>query len=638
MTALVNDPSRTAVAYLRVSTTDQATRGGLAEGLSIPAQRRAIYAKAQAVGAMVVEEFVEAGESGKSAANRPELQRMLGYLHSKRIDMVIVHKIDRLARNRADDVTINLAIRETGAKLVSVTENIDETPQGQLVHGIFSSVAEFYSKNLAQEVLKGMEQKVRGGGTLSRAPIGYLNVRMIVNGTEARQIQIDPDRADHVRWAFETYATTPDMTLSRLTDLLRDRGLAVKATAKQPERPVIRSHVHRMLTNRYYLGFVTWRGVEYPGTHPALTDEATFTAVEERLDANRAGGNRERKHLHYLAGSLFCGRCSSRMLYTVNNGRGGTYEYYVCSGRQTKSNDCDAPYVSVYRIENAVELLWNAEHARWHHDAVPQVQQRLIEHLRTLRATSNKDTMSLQRRIDKVRRDRYKWAENAMEGIVPTDIAREKQTQLAQQLASLESDLASLERAGIDTEATLTTLIDLITEPGRAYANLSAGLRRTYNQAWFTRIYIDSIANDPTADLDCNGERTLLAEALEGSRRLTLATLEKCKTGPVGPAELMTLGMQFVKGSIKNPLVEPRGLEPLTPCLQSRCATNCAMAPHEIFSGRSDLVCRFGPHVFRFVAVRLAERPEGTGDNQSQANHLLHHSAFQGNYSGRTRT
>ena len=51
MTALVNDPSRTAVAYLRVSTTDQATRGGLAEGLSIPAQRRAIYAKAQAVGA-----------------------------------------------------------------------------------------------------------------------------------------------------------------------------------------------------------------------------------------------------------------------------------------------------------------------------------------------------------------------------------------------------------------------------------------------------------------------------------------------------------------------------------------------------------------------------------------------------------
>ena len=172
---------------------------------------------------------------------------------------------------------------------------------------------------------------------------------------------------------------------------------------------------------------------------------------------------------------------------------------------------------------------------------------------------------------------------------MPTDIAREKQTQLAQLLASLESDLASLERAGIDTEATLTTLIDLITEPGRAYANLSAGLRRTYNQAWFTRIYIDSIANDPTADLGCNGERTLLAEALEGSRRLTLATLEKCKTGPVGPAELMTLGMQFVKGSIKNPLVEPRGLEPLTPCLQSRCATNCAMAPDEIFSADQTL-------------------------------------------------
>lgn len=253
---------------------------------------------------------------------------MLHYLGTHRVDMVIVHKIDRLARNRADDVQINLAIRDTGAQLVSVAENVDESPQGQLIHGIFSSFAEFYSRNLATEVLKGMEQKVKNGGSLSKAPIGYLNVRTLVNGVEARQIAIDPDRVDDVRWAFDTYATNPDITITRLTELLHKRGLTNRATAKLSERPINRSAIHKMLVNRFYLGFVNFRGVEYPGAHEPIINEKTFLAVQERLDTNRAGGNRERKHLHYLAGSLFCGRCNSRMLYTANTGQQGvTYEY-----------------------------------------------------------------------------------------------------------------------------------------------------------------------------------------------------------------------------------------------------------------------------------------------------------------------
>ena len=359
------EPKRTAVSYIRVSTTDQATRGGLAEGLSIPAQRQAIAAKAQSIDALVIHEFVEAGESGKTS-NRPALQQMLEFLTTNRVDMVIVHKIDRLARNRADDVKINIAIRETGAQLVSVVENVDETPQGQLIHGIFSSFAEFYSRNLATEVLKGMEQKVQNGGTLSRAPIGYVNVRTIVNGAESRTVEVDPDRADHVRWAFETYGTNPDMTCARLAELLQDRGLMTRATAKTPSKPPNRNTVQAMLTNRYYIGYVTFRGVEYAGMHEPLVDEATFKAVQDRLAANRMSGNRERKHLHYLAGNLRCHRCKSRMQYTLNTGRhGGRYEYYICAGRHTKNNDCDLPYIAVHRIEEAVEQLWNAQHRKW---------------------------------------------------------------------------------------------------------------------------------------------------------------------------------------------------------------------------------------------------------------------------------
>jgi DNA invertase Pin-like site-specific DNA recombinase len=183
-----------AVIYLRVSTREQAERDADPEGYSIPAQREACRRKAAMLGANVVEEYVDLGESAKTA-DRPALQRMLERLKAHDIDYVIVHKIDRLARNRTDDVTIGLALRAAGVKLASVTENIDDTPSGKLLHGIMASIAEFYSQNLASEILKGSTQKAKAGGTPHMAPIGYLNVREVVDGREVRTIQLDPERA-----------------------------------------------------------------------------------------------------------------------------------------------------------------------------------------------------------------------------------------------------------------------------------------------------------------------------------------------------------------------------------------------------------------------------------------------------------
>ena len=123
----------------------------------------------------MVKEFVDRGESARSA-NRPEPQKMLRYLKDAGdVDYVIVHKLDRLARNRADDVKINRAFDEASVRLISTSENIDQSPGGILLHGIMSSIAEFYSRNLANGVIKGMGEKARNGETLGKAPLGYHN-------------------------------------------------------------------------------------------------------------------------------------------------------------------------------------------------------------------------------------------------------------------------------------------------------------------------------------------------------------------------------------------------------------------------------------------------------------------------------
>lgn len=195
------------VSYIRVSTARQAERGGERDGFSIPAQREANRKQAHGLGALISAEFVDRGQSGRST-NCPELQRMLTYLRGHPVDYVIVHKLDRLARSRADDVAITQAVHHAGACLVSSTEGIDTTPNGVLLHGIMASIAEFYSRNLAQEVMKGMRQKVIQGGTPNRAPIGYLNVRRQADGgRECRTVVLDTERAPHVAWAFEAYAS-----------------------------------------------------------------------------------------------------------------------------------------------------------------------------------------------------------------------------------------------------------------------------------------------------------------------------------------------------------------------------------------------------------------------------------------------
>src|SRR5699024_12195865 len=123
---------------------------------------------------------------------------------------------------------------QAGLLRVAGTENLDETPSGMLLHRIMSTIAEFYSRNQPTEVTKGMTQKAIGGGTLGKAPTGYLNVRTRDGmGREVRTVELDPERAPLIEWAFKAYASG-NWTVSQLHDELTSRGLVRVPTPKRP--------------------------------------------------------------------------------------------------------------------------------------------------------------------------------------------------------------------------------------------------------------------------------------------------------------------------------------------------------------------------------------------------------------------
>lgn len=476
-----------AVIYLRVSTSKQATRDLDPEGYSIPAQREACRRTASGLGAEVVDEYIDRGESARSA-DRPALQDMLERVRTAGdIDYVIVHKVDRLARNRADDVVIGLTLRESGVQLASATENIDETPSGVLLHGIMASIAEFYSRNLAAEVVKGLVQKAKQGGTPFRAPPGYTNVRSVNDG-ESRTVALDPERAPLIKWAFEVYATG-EYSLSRLCDELNEKGYRTRSGPNSTAKRIGKQSLVKVLRNPYYLGIVSYKSVHYEGRHKALVAKDTFTRVHNVLEAHRASGEKQRRHNHYLKGTVYCGQCGSRMLLTLAKGRrkGGEWLYFFCDARR-KQSGCGQSYVLASRVERAVIDYYST--VQLGDERVTKVRTELKRQLATLQRRNSSERSRQGARIARLRVEREKLMHAYYDGAVADDLLKSEQLRINRELADAERALALAETELGEAEPVIEQALFLAANCREAYEQAPPAVRRMFNQLLFKRVLV----------------------------------------------------------------------------------------------------------------------------------------------------
>ena len=482
-----------AVSYIRVSTREQAQRGGSEEGFSLPAQREANKRKAQSMGALVVKEFADRGESARSA-NRPELQKMLAYLKEDGgIDYVIVHKLDRLARNRADDVEINRAFEDAGVRLVSTSENIDQTPGGMLLHGIMSSIAEFYSRNLANEVIKGMGEKARNGGTLGKAPLGYMNVRARdENGREVRTIALDEERAPLIRLAFMEYATG-NWTVRQLADHLNTLGLSIPPTPRRCAKPITATRLHEILRHPYYKGIVTFQGVEYPGKHEPLVDSQTWQTVQTIL-ASRRYGERQRIHNHFLKSTVVCGQCGARLsVQNAKNSKGTIYPYFVCA-RRCRLHDCAFTAVLIDVVEDRmVELYQTIQLSAADRT---QIEHYLHDELSQIEGDKAKAVRSLTTRRTNIEDRRRRLLHAHYEGAIPLDLLKEEQAKLTSELGHIERQLAAYQADAAEVRQHLTQALDLLEDCHRLYQAAPAHLKKLLNQVFFDRVLVNPLVDE----------------------------------------------------------------------------------------------------------------------------------------------
>ncbi len=571
--AMSGNSEKRAVIYLRVSSAGQMNTDVDRDGFSLPAQRAACARKAGTLGAVVIEEFVERGESGKSTLRRTALTAMLERVDKGDVDFVIVHKVDRLARRRADDSVILERIRAAGAQLVSVSENIDETPSGMLTHGIMAVIAEFYSMNLAAEVLKGTTEKARRGGAPFRAPIGYRNVRETFDGREIRTIAIDEVRGPLIKEAFELYASG-EYSLLELASIMEAKGLRTPKTPSRPPGVVAANRLNTILRNPFYVGIVSYRGESHPGRHEALVSEDTFEKVQEMLTAKRQSGERPSRHHHFLRGTLVCADCGGRLFYTKNRGNGGVYEYFSCAGRMN-GRGCIQPHHRVEAVEVAVERYYENVELSEEKQAIILAEferycdaRAAVDAPKLIEATSAAASLKDQEK-------KLLAAHYADE--ISKDIFSEEQERIRRERAAARR---TIEELSVDDEAlreVVKQAVALTDQMQLAYLLSNATEKRLFNQSFFEWIAIDN-EKVSGAKLTAPFQALLSAKVTAGFDRTEVGEVfeERRPEGAIiGGAKKETDDpLSKVVGFDFNKMVELAGLEPATSCMPCRRSPN----------------------------------------------------------------
>ena len=557
-------PKKFAVSYLRVSSKGQAERGGGDdEGYSIPAQREANKRKAHSMGAIIGKEFVDRGKSARSA-KRPELQKMLDYVreNKERIDYVIIHKVDRWARNRGDDADITRAINEAGVQLVSASENIDSTPSGQLVHGIMSTIAEFYSSNLSAEVKKGKDQKVKNGGTPSKAPLGYRNIRDFDEmGRRNSRVELDPERAPMIKLAFEEYATN-NWSLSTLAEHLADIGLATPKTPNLPAKPINKKILHDVLTNPYYKGIILYNNVEYAGKHEKIVNEYLWEEVQAVLRSNVCG-ERTRIHEHYLKSTVYCGKCGARLIiHNAKSRCGNRYPYFVCSARHSKRNNCDQRSLLIDEIEDQIVKMYGR--INFTSEFRNLLEQWIISQIDKLADESKAELERLKKQKDKLEREQRKLLQAHYADAVPLDLLKEEQARIGDSLRNITGAMEAHQSEHSEITENIHQVFELLDDCGRTYEMANGTQRRCFNQALFEKI---RVCDDMNMDADYTEPfATLLNPAVFELKRKftriranqkelpeTVAPLDFCLTDPTN---------FFSEGLSKSTYMRLTGIEP----------------------------------------------------------------------------
>lgn len=306
---------KTAVDYSRYSSDRQ-------NESSIEAQQAELDRYAASHGIQIIERYVDRAKSARSD-QRPAFLQLLEDLKARPVDFVLVHKWDRFARNRYHAEIYKRLITERGAKLITIAQDFGDGPEAVILEALMQGMAEYYSLNLATEVIKGRKVKLskgeHPGGTY---PFGYLSDShggYVIEEVEAYYLR---------RLAQAVLDGTPSYS-----EIIRE--MTSVGVLGRRGRPISPGNVSTMLKNPIYAGIYEARAGDQVSIihnhHPAIFTEEYQQEVIRVLATKKNVGRCAENHRKYLCtGFTYCASCGAPMYGHAQKKDGREYISYVC--------------------------------------------------------------------------------------------------------------------------------------------------------------------------------------------------------------------------------------------------------------------------------------------------------------------
>ena len=359
-------PVRCAI-YTRVST----EQGLDQEFNSLDAQYDAasayIKSQAHAGWALIRSRYDDGGYSGGST-DRPDLQRLLDDIRARKIDVIVVYKVDRLTRSLADFAKLVELFDAHGVSFVSVTQQFNTTTSmGRLTLNVLLSFAQFErevtSERIRDKIAASKRKGLWVGGPL---PLGY--------EMKDGKIAVVENEAERVRLIYRRY-----LELSGVNALVRDlkdkdirTKIRLRATGSTHGGILFeRGSLFYLLRNRFYIGEVKYKGEVLPGEQPAIMDRQLFDAVQQKLTDQWSHRNHAKTKSNHLLMGLLYDDAGHRMIPTHATKAGIRYRYYVSlphlKGESKTTSVGSVSRIPATDIENIIVKSVN-EHLLAQHD------------------------------------------------------------------------------------------------------------------------------------------------------------------------------------------------------------------------------------------------------------------------------
>ncbi len=353
--------SSKAYLYARVSSEAQAERG-----TSIPSQLELIRAYAKRSNIQIIKEFIDEAQSATSD-NRPQFQEMISLCRANPygIDTILVWKLSRFARNRTDSVVYKKLLSKEGIRVLSVSEPIEDSPEGRILEGMIEIIDNYYSENLSKETMRGLRQAaLQGYHCGGNPPYGYCLKSVQVGNSVKKVWGVHPKEAEAIRIIYNMHAngSTYESITKKLEELdhkPRSKSSWSKSSLSEILRRRCYSGIHYYNTRKSKdLGKRVFLRQEKDPSEwievkvPQLVDDETFNAVKQKMGKRKFKNLRKTTH-QILSGLIICGKCGQP--YFIRSYYMGKYPYYRCSTKMKKGLEaCDNRNIRGDELDQAI--------------------------------------------------------------------------------------------------------------------------------------------------------------------------------------------------------------------------------------------------------------------------------------------